>query len=34
MNKKAFKNFRTVIAYWDNFDLELYYKYINTKIKK
>jgi hypothetical protein len=30
-NQETFKNFRTVVKYWDNFNLELYYKYLKTR---
>ena len=30
MNRKAFKNFREKMKHWDNFNLELYYKYLKA----
>ena len=32
-NLQAFKDFRTKIKYWDNFNLDLYYKILKAKQK-
>lgn len=31
MNKETFKDFRKKVNYWDNFNLELYYKYLKAR---
>jgi len=30
-NKETFKNFRAMVKHWENFNLELYYKYLKAR---